>query len=79
MKVSDIVKKYGSYTCNFVSYYKYNFVFEMEETGILVFAGEDAEDIYRAKMSSEMLLLDIDKQAEITACKLSDGTYITNH
>jgi hypothetical protein len=51
----------------------------MEETGILVFAGEDAEDIYRAKMSSEMLLLDIDKQAVITACNLSDGTYITNH
>jgi hypothetical protein len=78
MNVKDIIEKYGSYTCNFVSYYKYSFVFEMEETGILVFAGEDAEDIYRADISAQMVLLDIDKQAVITACKLSDGTYITN-
>jgi hypothetical protein len=79
MKVSDILEKYAMCTCNFVSYYKYTFVFEMEETGILVFAGEDAEDIYRAEMSAQMVLLDIDKQTVITACNLSDGTYITNH
>jgi hypothetical protein len=79
MNVKDIVEEYGRYTCNFISYHKYTFVFEMEETGILVFVGEDAEDIYRAEMSAQMVLLDIDKQAVITACNLSDGTYITNH
>jgi hypothetical protein len=79
MNVKDVIEKYGSYICEFVSYYKYTFVFEMEETGILVFAGEDAEDIYRAEMSAQMVLLDIDKQAVITACNLSDGTLITNY
>jgi hypothetical protein len=74
MNVKDVIEEYGRYTCNFVSYHKYTFVFEVEETGILVFA----DGIYRSNIPSKMSVEDINEEFRIMVCRFSDGTYTTN-
>jgi hypothetical protein len=74
MNVKDVIEKYGSYICEFVSHHKHTFVFEMEETGILVFA----DGIYRSQIPSQISVEDISEEFRIMVCRFPDGTYTTN-
>jgi hypothetical protein len=73
MKVSDIVKKYGSYICEFVSYYNGRFEYAIEEVGIQVFVA----DTNKPYLVPIMSLSEINKEAVITAFRFPDGSYIT--
>jgi hypothetical protein len=73
MKVSDIVKKYGSYICEFVSYYNGRFEYAIEEVGVQVFVS-DTDKPYLVPIMS---LSEIDKEATITTFRFPDGSYIT--
>jgi hypothetical protein len=74
MNVKDVIEKYARVTCNFVSHHKHTFVFEMEETGILVFA----DGIYRSNIPSQISVEDISEEFRIMVCRFPDGTYTTN-
>jgi hypothetical protein len=73
MKVSDIVKKYGNYICEFVAYYNGSFEYTIEEVGVQVFVS-DTDNPY---LVPSMSLSGIDEEAVITMFRFPDGSYIT--
>lgn len=65
-KVRELLKKYKDEPLRFKSYFKYEFVYEGE--GILVMAGGNADDIYRANF-------ELNETVE-SICKLIDDESI---
>lgn len=78
MTKEEILKKYGDYNLQFISYYKYQFYFKkfaeegVELIKIECFCGGTSEDIYRSDVKQNMTLRELDKQLIINSIEISD-------
>jgi len=70
MTYEEFIEKYGDEEVKFVSYYKYDFVFESEK--LKVGCGGDRDDIYRLKVNTEPIKV---RELELISWAEIDGEF----